>query len=316
MLAGGPRAQALTANGEPGPPGHGAPAGAPAELESHPPSRYTRRVEILRTDALPFAVRYLISRAQELSDAHTHEVTSPAHVNAVLFQMKPVRDAVGAQISESSIETALMIEKKNAGRTGGLTNGLVDALRREDGGTLGFLRRYALGHPVASKPGLVIAAHAEAIAAALEAPVWVQLMTEPQSEEASRVAAFFTLGCGTAFRRKHAEVGRRHVVLAALETAQRVLRQHELEDTVAAPIAELEEVIARSAPKLAPSGGGVISPKRAGILAAAVAQGTEALRSSLADACAEGDSAANRAMESYHAALLQLAEHRASAATP
>jgi hypothetical protein len=245
-------------------------------------------VQILNLDSFSHAVRWLVVSAQDLANVRGHEGTSAAHVNHVLFQMKPVRDAIGSQVTESAIETALMVEKKSSGRMAQLTQGIFTALG-DDKSTVGFLRRYALGHPVAAKPGLVIAAHAESIAAALDAPMWTQMMTQPIDHQ--QLCPTFALAVARAAERRHKEVTGRHVVLGMLETMRRLLDEKSLTD-VSLPITELEDLIERSVRKADTKGPPprvLVAPKLAGLIAALIGEGGDALKMKLHLACAQGD---------------------------
>jgi hypothetical protein len=264
-------------------------------------------VELFRLDSFSFPVQWLVLAAQDLANVRGHEVTSAAHVNHVLFQMKPVRDAIGTQVTESAIDTALMVEKKSSGRMAQLTQGIAMALG-DDKSTVGFLRRYALGHPVAAKPGLVFAAHADAIAAALDAPLWTQLVTKPVDH--ADVCPILAGAVMQTAERRHGEITTRHVLLALLKGMQEMLTEKAITD-VTLPVAEIEALVERSARKSDTKGPPptiLMSPKLAGVLASLIIEGGDALKLKLHLACAQGDDAVAPAMEKLRAAQARLRE--------
>jgi hypothetical protein len=268
-------------------------------------------VEVLRLDSFSYAIQWLVLAAQDLANVRGHELTSPAHVNYVLFQMKPVRDAIGTQITESAIDTALMVEKKSAGRMAQLTQGIATALG-DDKSTAGFLRRYALGHPVAAKPGLVIAAHAEKIAAALDAPQWAQLMSKPIDH--TDACPIFAGAVQLAAERRHREVTTRHVILGMLIGTKSLLEKKGITD-VPLPIAEMDALLERGVHKADSKGPPAtvrVSPKVAGVLAALVAEGGDALKLKLHVLCAEGDAAVAPALEATRFAHARYREEKSS----
>ncbi len=262
-------------------------------------------MQVLTLDQWPYAVRYLLASAQDLADARGNEVMSPAHVNAVLFAMRPSREAVGAKVTENAIDVALMVEKKSAGRTASFTKGLLDAVTTAPSATtVEFLRRYATNHPTAAKVGLVFAAHAETIAPFLEAPDWTELMQAAKPDDPR--GGFLGLGVLNAVRLKHREVQTRHVVLAAMAATSRVLEKRQLE-TLEGPILALEEIIARGVRvndgdprKLR------MAPKLAGIMASLIARGEGQLRSHLHLECLKDDPALESTATAFGDALARL----------
>ncbi len=250
----------------------------------------------------PYPVRFLLTLAQQLANARGHATVSPAHFNAVLFQMKPVADLLGPAATESKIEAALLVEPRASMKKAVLFPG-VHAVLRGDGEktTARFLRTYAAAHAIAAPLGLEIAAHADAIASLLELPLFCSLMSDARGSETARICPAYVNGLIGAANRGHAQVTCRHVVLVALCTMQKVLRKRELTPIDEEVIAKLEELVARSTPKRAEGEKNVgVAPKLAGVMLALAKEGEGAFRAKMFKTCADGDDALDDAIRAMH----------------
>ncbi|MBX3227492.1 MAG: hypothetical protein KIT84_14145 [Labilithrix sp.] len=266
-------------------------------------------MRILTMEDWPYAVRYLMTAAQNASNANGHAMTSPAHLSAVLYEMPPVRAIVGERISAKAIEASVLVEQRGGAKKALFTKYLEELLTGPaPRSTQSFLERYATGHPTAAKNGLVFAAFAEAIAAVLDTPRLESVIREPASKELFEECPVLAVAFVLASKNGHAFFGHRHVLLAAIHSFDKALRakgKPALEDE----LARITELVDRTTPKRAPTDMSLYAtPRLFGILAQALTDGGDAFGPKLTERCANGDDALAPLMEALRAAVTRLRE--------
>jgi hypothetical protein len=243
----------------------------------------------------PFAVRNVVTFAQQLADARGHAETSPAHVCHVLYAMKPVRAIVGAELTASAVETRLLVERKATVTKALLTSHLERLLFGPTSRTtVAFLEGFSTG---AERVGRVFAEHAAPIAAALDHAGLEATLKTPDPNSA--LHAYVILGFIQARKAKHAELTARHIVLASLVAVDEALREKGL-DGLEADVARLVELIERTVGK---SESPRLSPNVFGTIAGILSQwGQDAPRAQVMEAFVEGDEAIAFAAEAERVA--------------
>jgi hypothetical protein len=241
----------------------------------------------------PYAVRIIMTSAQELATVRGHKETTAAHVSYVLHSMKAVRAIVATALGATTVEAALLVEPKatvvNATLSPALVRLLLESPPASGRTTAAFVEGFSTGHASAQRVGRVFSQHAAAVAAALDHPDLERIFKGLSSDWVKQTTPHVVKAVVRAQKGKHLHVSTRHVVLADLVMMDAALKRHGLAG-LEQEITEVTELIDRTVGRDASRGGKVVIS--AGLFGAvAFALSNDTLQTELLAICFENDEA-------------------------
>jgi hypothetical protein len=280
-------------------------------------------VQVLELTDWPCGAKLLLRLAQQAADERLQATVSGMHVASVLLDMQPVREMLGDAATRGRLDAALaradMLTAKSYGKSAGLDGPLARALTGPALGTADLLRMAIDGTAGLADVHAAVAGHADAIAALLDAPELLELVSAPITAAIANKCPHLALGIAEASKRKHRRVTTRHVILTIVRTGEQVLAEAALLGMGDAA-ARLERLLEQEPRRAENVKGCTRAPRLVGAVASAVATAVGQPEGSLDGAlvlhCFAGDEAVAFAKDALHDAKRRMAEAREAEKSP